>query len=79
MWSGGGTAVIPSIVGELSSVEMETEYPQVVLERVLSTQASLIYLHGHLNWHLGQIDYLRRILTGDGAVKRPAVAAAIGA
>ncbi len=65
------TAIVPAVVGELSPVEMEAEYPQVVLERALSTQAFLMHLYGHLNWHLGQIDYLRRTLTGDGAVKRP--------
>lgn len=66
-------ALIPAIVGELSAVEMEREFPQVVLERSLSTQAFLVHLYGHLNWHLGQIDYVRRILTGGGAVKRPGI------
>src|SRR5579864_2075384 len=61
--------MIPAIVGALSPVELEKEYPQVVLERALSTEDFLIHLFGHLNWHLGQIDYVRRILTGDGAVK----------
>jgi hypothetical protein len=60
---------IPSIIGELSSEQMEMEYPQVVLERAMSTREFLIHLYGHLNWHLGQVDYLRRVLTGDGAVK----------
>lgn len=27
----------------------------------LSTQAFLIRLHGRLNYHLGQLDYLRRL------------------
>jgi hypothetical protein len=26
--------------------------------------------YGHLNWHLGQIDYVRRIVTGSGALQR---------
>jgi hypothetical protein len=60
---------IPSIIGELSSEQMEMEYPQLVLERAMSTREFLIHLYGHLNWHLGQVDYLRRVLTGDGAVK----------
>jgi hypothetical protein len=29
----------------------------------------LIHLAGHLNYHLGQIDYLRRVLTSDGAIE----------
>jgi len=28
----------------------------------------LMHLEGHLNYHLGQIDYLRRVLTGDSAI-----------
>lgn len=28
-----------------------------------------MHLHGHLNYHLGQIDYLRRVLTGEGAIQ----------
>jgi hypothetical protein len=35
----------------------------------MSTQQFVIHLHGHLNYHLGQIDYLRRILTREPAVK----------
>ena len=60
---------VPTIIEGLSSERMEMEYPEVVLEKALSTQEFLIHLHGHLNWHLGQFDYLRRILTGDGAIK----------
>jgi hypothetical protein len=29
----------------------------------------LIHLHGHFNYHLGQIDYLRRILTEGATVQ----------
>lgn len=61
---------IPLIVGGLSSEQMEIEYSEVVLEIPLSTGAFLIHLHGHLNWHLGQVDYLRRALSGNGAIER---------
>ncbi len=61
---------IPSIIEELSSEQMEMEYPEVVLEIAISTQEFLIHLYGHMNWHLGQIDYLRRILSGGGAIKQ---------
>jgi hypothetical protein len=62
---------IPSVIEQLSLEQMEMEYPEVVLEVAMSTQQFLIHLYGHLNWHLGQIDYLRRILSG-GAAIRPA-------
>jgi uncharacterized damage-inducible protein DinB len=64
---------IPAVVEGLSSERMEVEYPQTVFEKPMSTRHFLIHLYGHLNWHLGQIDYVRRILTGDGAIGRPAV------
>jgi hypothetical protein len=61
--------VIPSVVESLSPEQMEREYPEIVLEAALPTQAFLIHLYGHLNWHLGQVDYLRRALLGDGAIR----------
>ena len=61
---------IPSIVGELSSEQMQMDYPEVVLEKPLSTQEFLIHLYGHLNYHLGQVDYVRRALSGTGALER---------
>ena len=57
---------IPSVIEGLSAEQMEMEYPEVVLGTPTSTQQFLIHLHGHLNWHLGQVDYLRRILLKDG-------------
>jgi uncharacterized damage-inducible protein DinB len=53
---------IPTVIAELSAEQMEKEYPQVVLEAAMTTREFLIHLYGHLNWHLGQVDYLRRIL-----------------
>lgn len=53
---------IPSIIERLSQDQMEMEYPQVVLDAAMSTQQFLFHLYGHLNWHLGQMDYLRRVL-----------------
>lgn len=61
--------LVTSVIGSLSPQQLEMEFPEVVLERALSTQAFLISLYGHLNWHLGQIDYLRRILSGGAAIR----------
>ena len=60
---------IPSVIASLSTETMEAQYPETVLEKPLSTRAFLIHLYGHLNWHLGQIDSLRRALSGAGAIK----------
>ena len=59
--------LIPSILDNLPPQQMKAPYPEIVLETPLSTEAFLVHLYGHLNWHLGQIDTLRRALTGDGA------------
>ncbi len=59
---------IPSAIEGLSPEQFEMEYPEIVLQRATSTREFLIHLHGHLNWHMGEIDYLRRILTDGKAV-----------
>ena len=56
------------ILSGLSQAQLEGPSPLDFLGRPLSTQASLIHINGHLQWHLGQIDYLRRVLTNSGAI-----------
>jgi len=57
---------IPAVIEGLTTDQLDREYPQVVLGAPTSTQEFLIHLYGHLNWHLGQVDYLRRLLNKDG-------------
>jgi hypothetical protein len=61
---------IPAVIGALSSEQLDSVYPEQVLEIPLATQEFLIHLYGHLNWHLGELDYLRRALSGNGAIER---------
>jgi hypothetical protein len=60
--------LIPSVIESLSAEQIESEYPTVVLDAPMPTQQFLVHLYGHLNWHVGQIDYLRRILTNNGTL-----------
>ena len=53
---------IPMVIESLSEEQLEMDYPEVVLEAATSTREFLIHLYGHLNWHLGQVNYIRRIL-----------------
>lgn len=53
--------LIPSVIESLTPEQIESEFPEVVLDAPMTTRQFLIHLYGHLNWHLGQIDYLRRI------------------
>ena len=61
--------LIPSVIERLPPEQMAKLYPEVVLEVPMSTAAFLLHLYGHLNWHLGQMDSLRRTLTGGGAIR----------
>ena len=60
--------LIPKVVESLSAELWNAPYPLDVLGPGLSTRQFLISLHGHFNYHLGQIDYLRRILTNAAAL-----------
>jgi hypothetical protein len=60
--------LIPDVIAALSSEQLDATYPENVLGVPLSTQQFLMSLLGHLNYHLGQIDYARRILSHGTAV-----------
>lgn len=59
---------IPPLIAALSDADLSAIYPEVVLGVPISTRQFLIHLSGHFNYHLGQIDYLRRLTTGNGAI-----------
>jgi hypothetical protein len=62
---------VPPVIGALSPPVLDATYPESYDGSPLATRQFLIHLLGHLNYHLGQIDYLRRFTTGDGALSRP--------
>jgi Protein of unknown function (DUF1572) len=41
-------------------------YPEQVGGRTIQTQEFVVHLLSHLAYHLGQLDYHRRVVTGDG-------------
>jgi Protein of unknown function (DUF1572) len=58
----------------ISEADLATPYPEAVGGVRSTTGAFLAHLATHLAYHLGQVDYHRRILTGDGkTVKAMAV------
>src|SRR5262249_7482911 len=59
---------IPAVLQSLTPERLEATYPLEVLGRPLSTQQFVMHLSGHFNYHLGQIDYLRRMLTDGKSV-----------
>jgi hypothetical protein len=46
----------------LKDQDLEKTYPQIVFEKEMTTGFFLIHLSTHLAYHLGQINYHRRIL-----------------
>jgi hypothetical protein len=59
---------IPPVIASLDAQTLDAPYPQDAFGRGMSTRQFLLHLYGHLNYHLGQIDYLRRLTTGEGAI-----------
>ncbi len=47
---------------------LDSEYPVRLYERAFRTDALLLHIVTHLAYHLGQVDYHRRMVTGDGAI-----------
>lgn len=58
----GLVEMVPRVIGALDAERMDALYPENVLGEPLTTRCFLIHLHGHLTYHLGQINYLRRLL-----------------
>ncbi|HUU33383.1 MAG TPA: DinB family protein [Vicinamibacterales bacterium] len=64
--------LIPQVLEAVTPERWAELFPENVLGTPLSNRHFVIHLYGHLNYHLGQIDYLRRVLTGQGALTKPA-------
>lgn len=54
-------AVLPSI----TEAQLSDEYPDQVFDYKMTTEYFLVHLATHLNYHLGQVNYHRRLLDID--------------
>jgi len=61
-------AMISGVLQGLSASQLDALYPEAIQGKSITTRQFLIHLLAHLNYHLGQVDYLRRITTGKGAI-----------
>lgn len=61
--------VIPNIVENLPDAKLDELFPEPMWGAPRINRLFLMHLYGHLNMHLGQIGYLRRILTGGEAAQ----------
>jgi Protein of unknown function (DUF1572) len=58
--------IIPEVVESLTEQRLDETYPEVVLDLPMTVRQFIIHLHGHLTYHTGQINYIRRLLHGRG-------------
>ncbi len=55
-------SMIDQIIKTMTDEQLETEYPLLVLKEKTSTGYFLFHLSSHLGYHLGQINYHRRLI-----------------
>lgn len=55
-------AMVDKVLSELPEEKLHEEYPLLVLPEKTSTEFFLVHLTAHLSYHLGQINYHRRLL-----------------
>jgi hypothetical protein len=55
-------SLIENVLDQLSVKDLKKEYPTLIWEKKTSTEYVLIHLTTHLAYHLGQINYHRRLL-----------------
>lgn len=53
---------VGGVLQTITPDELKAEYPVDVLGATWTTEKFIFHLFGHLNYHLGQVNYLRRML-----------------
>ena len=59
---------IPPVIAGLSDAQLAQTYPEKFNDTAMTTRQILVHLEAHLNYHHGQINYLRRVVTDNGAI-----------
>ena len=54
--------IMKTTLPKLSDADLQKDFPLPFLEKVRPTIEILFILYGHLNYHLGQVNYHRRLL-----------------
>ena len=58
-------AVVDSILSKMREEQLKDEFPALVFKEKTSTGYMLIHLATHLGYHLGQVNYHRRLLDAE--------------
>jgi hypothetical protein len=61
-------SAVKAALAELSAAELTREYPEAIAGTKLTTGEYLMHLTTHFAYHLGQVDYHRRAVTGNPTV-----------
>lgn len=56
------------VLEKMEDDALDAPFPTELFGAPISTSQALFHLLGHFSYHLGQIDYLRRVVTGEGAI-----------
>lgn len=59
---GATKAIVAKVLADLTTTDLEREYELKVFNKPMSTGYFLVHLSTHLAYHLGQINYHRRLL-----------------
>ncbi len=54
--------VVQDALNKMKAEDLSKEYPMLVFDKKTSTEYFLVHLIAHLGYHLGQINYHRRLL-----------------
>lgn len=55
-------SIVEKTLDHMSEEDLSKEYPRIVFNEKISTEYFLIHLATHLAYHLGQVNYHRRLL-----------------
>jgi hypothetical protein len=60
-------AAVHSLDGK-TDADLPRVFPDAFGGKQVNIESLLFFLHGHLTFHLGQVDYYRRLTTGDNRI-----------
>lgn len=60
--------VVERVLGAMDPVRLDEDFPFDFTGRTVQAGRFLLHLTTHLAYHLGQVDYHRRVVTGQGAL-----------
>jgi hypothetical protein len=60
-------AVVSAVIPALGDTDLSAPFPETLGGATVETGDFLLHLCAHLGYHLGQVDYHRRLVTGNSA------------